>query len=482
MKKSSFLKSSFLKTIGIVFAFCVATAIASFAQTFTTLANFGSTGGAEPMAGLIQATNGNLYGTTQVGGATTNGLVGTAFTVTLSGTLTTLHVFGGQQGKHPEAALVQASNGELYGTTSGAQSGPGAMGTVFKMTLSGAATTLHSFDGTDGCNPSNGALVQATNGNLYGTTGACGANGFGTVFEITPSGTLTTLYNFCSQSGCADGGHAYTGLIQATDGNFYGTTQYGGAYSNGTVFEITPSGVTTLYSFCSQSGCQDGLAPSGLIQATNGNFYGTTQEGGANNRGTVFEITPTGALTTLYSFCSQSGCPAGLYPVAGLIQATDGNFYGTTEEGGAKNCGTVFEITPTGALTTLHSFCSQSGSSDGDAPDAGLVQNTNGTLYGTTALGGGATFDGTVFSLSMGLGPFVKTVTTAGKVGSKVIILGNNLAGTTSVAFNGTSATLLKVTASAIETSVPTGATPGTVTVTTASGTLDSNVAFQVLP
>jgi uncharacterized repeat protein (TIGR03803 family) len=428
MKKSSFLKSSFLKTIGIVFAFCVATAIASFAQTFTTLANFGSTGGAEPMAGLIQATNGNLYGTTQVGGATTNGLVGTAFTVTLSGTLTTLHVFGGQQGKHPEAALVQASNGELYGTTSGAQSGPGAMGTVFKMTLSGAATTLHSFDGTDGCNPSNGALVQATNGNLYGTTGACGANGFGTVFEITPSGTLTTLYNFCSQSGCADGGHAYTGLIQATDGNFYGTTQYGGAYSNGTVFEITPSGVTTLYSFCSQSGCQDGLAPSGLIQATNGNFYGTTQEGGANNRGTVFEITPTGALTTLYSFCSQSGCP------------------------------------------------------DGDAPDAGLVQNTNGTLYGTTALGGGATFDGTVFSLSMGLGPFVKTVTTAGKVGSKVIILGNNLAGTTSVAFNGTSATLLKVTASAIETSVPTGATTGTVTVTTASGTLDSNVAFQVLP
>jgi uncharacterized repeat protein (TIGR03803 family) len=429
MKKSSFLKSSFLKTIGIVFAFCVATAIASFAQTFTTLANFGSTGGAEPMAGLIQATNGNLYGTTQVGGATTNGLVGTAFTVTLSGTLTTLHVFGGQQGKHPEAALVQASNGELYGTTSGAQSGPGAMGTVFKMTLSGAATTLHSFDGTDGCNPSNGALVQATNGNLYGTTGACGANGFGTVFEITPSGTLTTLYNFCSQSGCADGGHAYTGLIQATDGNFYGTTQYGGAYSNGTVFEITPSGVTTLY-----------------------------------------------------SFCSQSGCPDGLYPVAGLIQATDGNFYGTTEEGGAKNCGTVFEITPTGALTTLHSFCSQSGSSDGDAPDAGLVQNTNGTLYGTTALGGGATFDGTVFSLSMGLGPFVKTVTTAGKVGSKVIILGNNLAGTTSVAFNGTSATLLKVTASAIETSVPTGATTGTVTVTTASGTLDSNVAFQVLP
>jgi uncharacterized repeat protein (TIGR03803 family) len=476
-------KSSFLKMICIVFIFCVMTAIASLAQTFTTVASFGSTGGAEPMAGLVQATNGNLYGTTLIGGAKPNGLLGTVFTMTLSGTLTTLHIFSGQQGRHPQAALVQATNGDFYGTTNYKQSGPGDKGTIFKMTPSGAVTTLHRFDGTDGCVPYSGALVQAPNGNLYGTTDSCGANGYGTVFEITPSGTLTTLYSFCSQTTCVDGANPSTGLIQATDGNFYGTTSEGGANNNsGTVFTITPSGaLTTLYSFCSQSGCADGLGPLELVQATDGNFYGTTQEGGANSDGTVFKITPSGRLTTLYSFCSQSGCPDGLYPVAGLIQATDRNFYGTTLLGGAKNSGTVFEITPSGGLTTLHSFCSDSVCSDGSEPSAALVQDTNGTLYGTTPLDGGW-LNGTVFSLSVGLGPFVKTNPTSGKVGAKVIILGNNLKGTTSVTFNGTTAPLLKVTASAIETRVPTGATTGRVIVTTPNRTLNSNVAFRVLP
>ena len=168
-------KSSFLKTICIVFIFCAMTAIASLAQTFTTVATFGSTGGSEPMAGLLQATDGNLYGTTEVGGAQPNSLQGTVFRVTPTGTLTTLHIFSGQEGRHPEAGLVQAANGNFYGTTHDKQSGSGVFGTVFKMTLSGAVTTLHIFDGTDGCDPSNGALVQATNGNLYGTTEACGA-------------------------------------------------------------------------------------------------------------------------------------------------------------------------------------------------------------------------------------------------------------------------------------------------------------------
>jgi uncharacterized repeat protein (TIGR03803 family) len=178
-------KSSFLKMMCIVFIFCVMTAVASLAQTLTTLATFGSTGGSEPMAGLIQATDGNLYGTTEVGGATPNSLQGTVFTVTPSGTLTTLHIFSGQEGRHPEAGLVQAANGNFYGTTHDKQSGSGVFGTIFKMTLSGAVTTLHDFDGADGCDPSNGALVQATNGNLYGTTEACGANTDGTVFSIT---------------------------------------------------------------------------------------------------------------------------------------------------------------------------------------------------------------------------------------------------------------------------------------------------------
>jgi uncharacterized repeat protein (TIGR03803 family) len=167
-------------------------------------------------------------------------------------------------------------------------------------------TTLHSFDGTDGDAPS-AALIQAGNGNLYGTT-VSGNNG--TVFKITPSGTLTTLYTFCSQSGCTDGSGPEGGLVQATNGDFYGTTLLGGVTNNGTVFKITPSGkVTTLYSFCSQSGCTDGKNPSaGLVRATNGDFYGTTGYGGANcfnytptGCGTVFKITPSGTLTTLYT-------------------------------------------------------------------------------------------------------------------------------------------------------------------------------------
>ena len=207
-------------------------------------------------------------------------------------------------------------------------------------------------------------LVQATNGDFYATTAGGGANGGGTVFRITPSGTLTTLYSFCSQSGCTDGAGPYAGLVQATNGDFYGTTQLGGANSRGTVFKINPSGtLTTLYSFCSQGGCTDGAYPyAGLIQATNGDFFGTTPAGGANGYGTVFKIAAGGTLTTLYSFCSQSGCTDGASPHAGLVQATNGDHYGTTTSGGANGpgTGTVFRITPSGTLTTLYSFCSQS--------------------------------------------------------------------------------------------------------------------------
>ncbi len=267
-------------------------------------------------------------------------------------------------------------------------------------------------------------LVQATDGNLYGTTYLGGANGQGgTVFKITPSGTLTTLYSFCSQSGCADGSYPGAALVQATDGNFYGTTQYGGANNNsicqgsgcGTIFKITSAGtLTTLYSFCSQSACADGRLSFGLVQATDGNFYGTTEEGGANGQGTVFKVTPIGTLTTLYSFCSQSACADGAEPSAGLVQATDGNFFGTTQFGGANNnsicysfgCGSVFQITPAGALTTLYSFCSQSGCTDGANPSAGLVQATDGNFYGTTYNGGTSTACsppcGNVFEISPG--------------------------------------------------------------------------------
>src|ERR1022692_2359511 len=276
-------------------------------------------------------------------------------------------------------------------------------------------TTLYTFCSQSGCTDGElpvAGLVQATNGDLYGTTfyGGTfygGANGGGTVFKITPGGTLTTLYSFCSQTNCTDGTSSQAALVQAANGDLYGTTQGGGTNGYGTVFKITPGGtLTTLYSFCSLgSPCTDGASPDAvLVQAANGDLYGTTGIGSANNLkyGTVFKITPAGTLTTLHRFNGTDGAT----PYAWLVQAANGDLYGTTYAGGANNGGgTVFKITPGGTLTTLYSFCSQSGCTDGGSPYAGLVQDTNGDFYGTTADGGGS---GTVFRLSVGLGPFVK--------------------------------------------------------------------------
>jgi uncharacterized repeat protein (TIGR03803 family) len=221
---------------------------------------------------------------------------------------------------------------------------------------------------------------------------------------------------------------------------------------------------------------------AGLVQATNGDFYGTTAGGGAcSTCGTVFKITPSGTLTTLYSFCSQSGCMDGESPFAGLVEGTDGDFYGTTQEGGAAGYGTIFKITPSGTLTSLYSFCVQPGCPDGASPSAALVQGTDGNFYGTTAHGGSSTA-GTVFSLSMGLGPFVKTQTTSGGVGAVVKILGTGLTGATRVTFNGVVAAFEVVSSSLIATTVPAGAASGTVQVVTPAGTVSSNVPFRVLP
>ena len=260
-------------------------------------------------------------------------------------------------------------------------------------------TTLFSFNGTDGANATT-MLVQATDGSLYSTTINRGAHNGGTVFKITPSGTLTTLYNFCSQRNCADGWASFGQLQQAPDGSLYGTTFHGGAKGDGTVFKITPftGTLTLLYTFCSQSGCTDGGGPQGLVQASDGNFYGTTYQGGANTNsecpygcGTVFKITPNGTLTTLHSFNYTDG----EYPGSPLVQATDGNLYGTTSNGGTSNNGTVFKVTLSGTLTTLHSFDGM----DGSGPAAALVQAIDGMFYGTTYFGG-ADGLGTVFTIS----------------------------------------------------------------------------------
>ncbi len=278
--------------------------------------------------------------------------------------------------------------------------------------------TLAAFNDSNGRYPYVG-LTQGNDGNFYGTTYVGGANGAGTVFKITPQGTLTTLYSFCSQQDCADGYNPTAPLLLAADGNFYGTTRIsGGLNLGGTIFQITPTGtLTTLYTFCLVSGCPDGITPGSgaLVQDSSGAFYGTTEWGGANHGGTVFKFAlPVGrsksqgskfssqvGLTTLYSFCVSEGCPDGEVPYGGLVLGADSNFYGVTQYGGAANLGVVYKLTPGGVLTTLHQFCAQTDPVclDGVNLISGLVQGGDGTLYGTASQGG-ANGDGTIFSIT----------------------------------------------------------------------------------
>lgn len=474
----------------IVFMFCVVTTIGSSAQTLKTLNSFDNTNGAYPFAGLVQATDGNFYGTTYNGGSENEGVV---FKITPGGTLTTLYNFCSKtncaDGSLPYAGLVQDTNGSLYGTTvAGLED---ERGTAFKITLGGTLTTEYDFCSqsgcTDGADPYAG-LIQASNGNLYGVTAFGGKYDFGSIFEINAGGALRTLYSFCPATGCKDGAEPYGRMVQAANGKFYGTTQTGGANNNsacapegcGTVFEFSGVAPTTLYSFCAKSACADGQTPNGaLIVGTDGNIYGTTLAGGgSSNTGTVFKLTPTGKLTTLHSFCPETGCTDGEVPFAGLVQANDGNLYGTTVSGGLGP-GTIFKITTSGTLTTIYDFCSESGCVDGSSPNGQLIQGTNGEFYGTT-FNGGAHGYGAIYSLATGLGAFVEMRPTSGKVKAKVTLLGTDLTGATSVTFNGTAATFTVVSSSEITTTVPTGATTGTVEVKTPRGTLKSNVVFTV--
>jgi uncharacterized repeat protein (TIGR03803 family) len=394
----------------ILFLLLSALPIATSAQSFTSLAGFDNTNGANPYGALLEGTDGNFYGTTEFGGANSQGAV---YKVTPEGALTPIYSFcslpGCADGGQPFAGLVLGSDGNFYGTTPG---------TIFTVTPSGTLTTLYKFCSLPNCADGNGdyaPLVLGSDGNFYGTTTGGGAvqtyeceGGCGTVFKVTPSGALTTLYSFHGN----DGYTPFDGLVQGTDGNFYGTTNRGGAYGCcGTVFKITPQGaLTLLHSF---TGAGGGGPYGRLIQAIDGNFYGTTTAGGAHDYGTAFKITPAGKYTLLRSFDLTNGGS----PYAGLVQATDGNFYGTTFAGGsgdtggdcplAGDCGTAFRLTSTGQLTTLYNFCPQSGCPDGGAPFAGLTQGTDGNLYGATLLGGTACGAdgscGTVYKISLGL-------------------------------------------------------------------------------
>jgi len=482
------MKQCALRPTFLLAVFCATSFLAS-AQTVKTLAVFDDSNGAWPSAALIQGTDGNLYGTTQ-----TN-----VFQMTPSGKVTSIYTVCSVPtciySLTAVTALIQANDNNLYGTTTYGGTDINA-GTLFKITAGGRYVVLHTFCSgycTDGANPN--SLVQGVDGNLYGTTSSDGIGGGGTIFKLTPAGTLTTLYAFCTKASCADGMRPMGGLLQSSDGNFYGTTYQGGLFGAGTVFKITPAGtLTTIYDFCAQL-CMDGESPiAGLVQGNDGDFYGTTYEGGRAGNGTIFKITPDGSFTSVYSFCTQL-CTDGLHPTAALVYGSDGNFYGTTNGDidfclGSFNCGTLFQFSPAGVFTRLDTFCSVRGCGDGFAPFAPLLQDTNGYFYGSSQLGGSfqsSTCEiqegcGTTFGLSMGLAPFVAASPTFGKSGNYVRILGTNLTGTTSVTFDGTPALFTVVSKHYIKAIVPNGASSGFIQVTTPTNTLSSNKAFIVVP
>jgi uncharacterized protein (TIGR03437 family) len=388
--------------LGVVISLTSATCLG---QTYTTLTSFNGTNNDSPQAALVQGTDGNFYGTTKYGGGNGPKVLGSGsiFKMTPGGTITTLYMFPpSSPGSYPSGRLVQGVNGNFYGTTE--FGGTLGLGTIFEATPAGAVTTLSNFSNyTHGAYPWVG-LTLATDGNFYGTTVGGGANGDGSVFRMTPEGTVTIVSSFGSLPAQADGRSPYGDLVQGRDGNFYGTA-LGGPHNAGLIFKVTPAGVlTTLYGF---SGA-DGQGPNaGLIQASDGNFYGTTEQGGAYKFGTVFKVTPAGVLTTLYSFGSTP--TDGQLPAADLIQASDGNLYGTTEGGGAYFYGTVFQITQAGTLTILHNFGSTP--TDGQIPYAGLIEGTDGNLYGTAGWGG-ANNGGTVYRLQLpGSTPYTCTNT-----------------------------------------------------------------------
>lgn len=421
------LLALFLGTMGL--------ALNAGAQTVTILHTFSSsaTNGNQCYAGLIQARDGNFYGTTASGGSAG---AGTVFRISPSGAYTNLYSFASTytfDGWQPLAALVQGSDGNFYGTTSGGGTYSCKCGNVFRISPSGSYTNLHYFSSrtNDGGTP-RGALVQGSDGNFYGTatTGGSGSGSVGVVFRISPGGSYTNLYSFPGYP--HDGYDPIGALVQGSDGNFYGTTLNGGTNGFGTVFRISPSGsYTNLHSFAGGYGYgnDDGHAPyGGLVQGRDGNFYGTTALGGgnANGAGVVFRIGPSGSYTTLYSFTNFP--PDGSEPKAGLVLGSDGNFYGTTYGGGTNicGCGTVFRISPSGQYKTLYSF----GAPGQGEPGAGLVQGSDGNFYGTTELGGTNSL-GTVFKLVVSLPAPANQMNGVSVVGTNVVITVSSVAGET---------------------------------------------------
>src|SRR5436190_1814412 len=443
------------------------------AQTYTVLYDAPGTPGIGNPNGraTAQGRDGNLYTTSETGGTNPGGAYGTLFSVTPSGTVTLV----ASPGYFVLSGVTLGTDGNFYGTN--LNGGPSFYGQVYKVTPAGVETVLYNFTGAgDGLYPSSAAPIEGTDGKFYGTTsGSSGQQGLSTAYSITSSGVFTTLHTFTA----AEGQYVYAGLVQGTDGNFYGVACAGGANSWGTIFKMTKAGaVTVLHNFTEGDGYEPGYP---LIQASDGNFYGATFQSGFY--GCIFKITPTGTYTVLHSFATTT--LEGSAPSSSLVQATDGKLYGVCYTGGT-GVGTIYSITTTGTFSVLHTFDGNN-QALGWYPESPLRQNTNGTLYGETVQGGTSTICelgcGVVYSLDVGLGPFVNLVTASGKEGAKIGILGQGFTSASVVKFGGTQATTVtRQGTTFLNATIPAAALTGSVTVTTGTTTLTSNNKFRVTP
>ena len=433
---------------------------------------------------LSQGQDGDLYSTIQTNGSYQFGSV---YKMSTSGGYTLLYSFCAEgngcdlSGAYPTGGVTLGWDGNLWGTTS--NGGKDGAGTAFKMTPAGNLTSVYSFtNGKDDSAPTY-TLLQGQDGNMYGVSEEQYDGQYGSFFKLTTKGKISP-YPFDYTDGSSP-----NLPVQGTDLNFYGTTQGGGdaACACGVIYKATAAGkITVLHNFSGyvSSTQYDGSRPIGiLVEGTDGNFYGTTYQGGEYNEGTVFKVSPTGTYTLLHSFSYGQASSPNLYdaqlPIAGLTLGTDGNFYGTAAYGGTQNGGAIFEITPSGKETVLYSFCVVS-CSDGFIPTTPMVLHTDGIFYGNTA---GNSNGGSVFySFETGFKPFVRLVTWSGKDSTTAEILGQGFTGTTAVSFNGVAAKFDNVSDTYMTATVPAGALTGPVTVTTFSSTLQSDRNFLVTP
>lgn len=402
---------------------------------------------------------------------------GTAFKLTPGGTFSKLHDFKAATDGDGPGGLTLGKDGNLYGTTY--QGGAHGVGTLFKLMPAGAFTVLHHFgavvrEGTFPYAPP----IEARDGSLYGPTTSGGSNGLGSVYKLTPNGTFTTLFSFGydTDGNATQGDQPYAPLMQGIDGAFYGTCVSGGIFGSGTVFKLTAAGVAaTVYHF---DGTRGAHPHSAVMQGADGNLYGTAANGGSAGGGVAYKLTLKGIITVLRNFDSSAGAgqAKGYLPFAGLVQGSDGNFYGATSRGGVNQRGVLFQLTPAGSYTVQASF----NTTNGAWPESTPLLHTNGRIYGLTNSGGGSSA-GTLYGLDIGAPAFISAVPNAAKAGSSVGLLGA-VGGTTAVSFNGVNANFSGTGSTYRTVVVPTGAATGLINVTTPTGASQTLKAFQQLP